>query len=335
MGDLDDPVNTFWQLVTRPEGSTSWRLATPPGVASNGGLVASITPDLLTAGFEPSQALVFSPLLRSADDGANWTQSSLPGGGLLPAGLAAVPDALAGSSTVGYLALVRTSGGEVLSGTGGSARWTEATDVDRLAATPQSSACGVAGISAVAFAPDGGQLVGATCSRGNRVGIFERAGGGWRLAGPALAGGGSGPTQVVRLFGTGAQVTALVSLGPPGQRKLVAVSSSDGMKSWKVSSSLPIAGGQLTATGVTESGGPVVLFGSGKSERSAWVSVGTGQWQQLATPPAGTSAIVAGPNGSFEALIADRSTLVVETLAAGSWHRVQSLEVTIQYGSSS
>ena len=215
MGNLDDPLNTFWQLFTRTGVSASWQLATPPGVASNGGLVTSITPGQLIAGFEPSQALVFSPLLRSVDNGTTWAQSSLPGGGLLPAGLASVPDALAGPSTLGYLALVRTSGGEVLSGAAGSTRWAKVTDVAQLASTPESSRCGVADLTAVAFDPDGTELVGTTCVRGTRVGIFQRANGLWRWTGPVLAGVTSGPIQVLRLLGSGAQVTALGECGSP------------------------------------------------------------------------------------------------------------------------
>jgi hypothetical protein len=337
MGNLEDSVDTFWQLVTRPQGSASWRLATPPGVASNGGLVASITPDQLTAGFEPSQALVFSPLLRSTDQGATWAQSSLPGAGLLPAGLAAVPDALAGSGGVGYLALVRTSGGEVLSSPRGQTGWTKATDVAQLASSSATSSCGVVGLSAVAFAVDGGELVGATCARGTRVGIFEDANGRWRAVGPVLAGTKSGPIRVLRLDEDGASVTALVAAGPPGAQRLSALWSDDGMKSWTASTALSIAGSRLTSTGWTASGGPIVLLGSGKTQRSAWVTPTRpdAPWQRLATPPAGTSTIAVGPNGTFEALIADRSTMVVEMLRAGEWHRVQSLNVAIQYGSSS
>lgn len=337
MGKLDDPVNTFWQLVTRAQGSASWRLATPPGVASNGGLVASITPDELTAGFEPSQNLVFSPLLRSTDEGATWSQSSLPGAGLLPAGLAGVPDALAGSSGLGYLALVRTMGGEVLSGTRGQARWTMSTDIAQLASAPESSGCGVVGLTAVAFAPGGGELAGATCSRGTRAGIFERANGQWRSVGPVLAGTRSGPIQVLRLVDTGASVTALVSAGPPGARRLFALWSGDGLNSWTASASLSIAGSRLTSTGVTASGEPIVVLGNGKAQRSAWVAPTRpdAPWQRLATPPAGIATIAVGLNGSFEALIADHSTLVVEVLGARGWQKVQSLPVAIQYGSSS
>jgi hypothetical protein len=337
MGNLDDPLDTFWQLVTRRQGSASWRLATPPGVASNGGLVTSIRPAQLTAGFEPSQDLRFSPLLRSTDQGATWTQSSLPGAGLLPAGLTAVPDALAGSSSLGYLALVRTSGGQVLSSPRGQARWTKVTDVAQLASTPVTSTCRVVGLTAVAFAPDGGELVGATCAGGKRVGIFEEMNGHWRSAGPVLAGKKSDPIQVLRLVEDGSSVTALVAAGPPRRRWLSALWSNDGMKSWTASTTLSIAGSRLTSTGLTASGGPIVLLGNGKTQRSAWTTPTRpdAPWLRLATPPAGTSTVAVGPSGTFEALIADRSTLVVEMLSGGRWHRVQSLKVAIQYGSSS
>ena len=56
--------NLFWELFTRPAGSTQWALDTPPGVADNGGLVAAGSgerthrrvpaepePDLFPAGF--------------------------------------------------------------------------------------------------------------------------------------------------------------------------------------------------------------------------------------------------------------------------------------------
>ena len=41
MGNLHDPLNTFWQLVTLSGAGSRWAVTTPPGVASNGGLVVS------------------------------------------------------------------------------------------------------------------------------------------------------------------------------------------------------------------------------------------------------------------------------------------------------
>ena len=59
-----------------------------------------------------------------------------------------------------------------------------------------------------------------------------------------------------------------------------------------------------------------------------------GAWFRLPALPAGTSVVAAGPAGTFQALIADQSTLLVDTSGPGGWHRTQSLEVDIQYGSS-
>jgi hypothetical protein len=39
MGGPAAEHDNFWQLFVRPAGTGRWRLATPPGVASNGGLV--------------------------------------------------------------------------------------------------------------------------------------------------------------------------------------------------------------------------------------------------------------------------------------------------------
>src|SRR6202034_3958637 len=44
MGHLQDPSNTFWEVFLKPAGTASWVLHTPPGVASNGGLVLAASP---------------------------------------------------------------------------------------------------------------------------------------------------------------------------------------------------------------------------------------------------------------------------------------------------
>jgi hypothetical protein len=110
-GQLGSPATTYWQLVHG--AGSSWRLETPPGVATNGGLVTSLGPHgQLVVGIEPSQRLLFSPLVSRATPTGPWTT------GAVPAGLAAVPDALATSSNGRLLAIVTTNGGEVLSSPG-------------------------------------------------------------------------------------------------------------------------------------------------------------------------------------------------------------------------
>ena len=96
--DADD---RFWQLFFRPATSGRWSLVTPQGVADNGGLVAAGGGAYLVVGFRPSQNLVFSPLATSTDTGRNWTP------GLLDAGLADTPGAIAVGPSGRTLALLR------------------------------------------------------------------------------------------------------------------------------------------------------------------------------------------------------------------------------------
>ncbi len=337
MGHLDDPDNTFWQLLTRPVGSTQWQLFTPPGVASNGGLVASFTPpETVTAGFEPTQDLEFSPLAQTTASPA-----ARPGGqaatwatGVLPAGMAAAPDALAASGDHRYLALLRSGGGTVVASSGDLSTWSTVTSIRSLARDPATSACGITALTAVALSGDGA-AVGTRCAHGTRPGIFESVHGSWRAVGPELP-DGSGPVQVLRLVATPAGVSALVASGPAGSDTLYALFGADGLRTWAVSTPLHPGRAPLASTGVTAAGGLVVTTAGAGNRRSAWV-VGPsgGRWLPLAAPPPGTSTVVAGPGTTFEALIADQSTLHVDVLGTGGWRRVQSLAVAIQYGSSS
>ena len=107
------------------------------------------------------------------------------------------------------------------------------------------------------------------------------------------------------------------------------------MTDWTMSTGLSFSGSTLTSTGVTPAGG-LVIAGSTDSgtTRAATIAASASDWQDLTPPPIGTSAVVATPAGSFEALTGKNSTLTVDTLTAGAWTRTQSLEVPIQYGSS-
>jgi hypothetical protein len=330
LGNLNDPLNTFWQLFFLSASSSEWELATPPGVASNGGLVATVSPSgTVTAGFEPALDLRFSPLAQSADQGATWAP------GVLPGGLAMAADSLAASSGHHELALLRTGGGEVVTSSGDLTNWTTVASTRGLAADNSTAGCGVEALTAVAFGASGEDVVGAACAHGAEPGIFDLVNGNWRSVGPTLPDSTAGPSQVLRLVASPSAVTALVSAGEGSARRLFALWSAAGLKNWSVSASLPMKGGSLASTGVTPTGGLAVAIKSADGTRSAWVtSLPGNQWQKLAPPPAGTSAVVATPSGGFDALIENQSTLEVDALGSGGWHRVQALAVPIQYGSS-
>ena len=90
MGRLDEPLNTFWQLFYRPNGSVRWsNRVEATATATNGGLVlASAGPSLLV-GVRPSVDLTFTPLISTSDGGRSWSD------GLVAKEMAARPDALA------------------------------------------------------------------------------------------------------------------------------------------------------------------------------------------------------------------------------------------------
>ena len=328
MGHLDEPTNTFWQMFYRSGPSSRWELATPPGVASNGGLTATIGPSgTVTAGFEPSQGLVFSPLAQTADQGTSWSQ------GVLPGGLAPVPDALATSGDHHFLALLRDGGGAVVTNGGDLTSWTTITSARNLAASRSSAACGITEFGAITEGTTGDPVVGAACARGSRPGIFESVDGSWHQVGPVLPGRASGPTRVLRLLHTPAGVTALVSTGTT-TRTLFALWRADGSSTWTVSAPLHLPA-ELASTGVTATGGLVVVTGGdGRGRMASVASPSGGHWVALPSPPSGTAVVVDGPDGTVEALIADRSTLQVDLSGTTGWHRIQTAHVDIQYGSS-
>src|SRR5215469_5348348 len=182
MGATASPLSSFWELFVRPDGSSAWRLATPTGVASNGGLVMTQSDaGTLVTGFRPSQDLTFSPLATSADAGAEWSADAP-----LNPGLAAVPTALAGNSAGGLLALTRT--GAVESAASVGAHWTSLTSLRARAAAAAGRACGLTALTAVACTPARAPLVAGDCSKPGVTGIFTLSGGYWRAAAPVLFG---------------------------------------------------------------------------------------------------------------------------------------------------
>ena len=203
MGGSAAEHNNFWQLFVRPAATGKWRLATPPGVASNGGLVlASPGAGSVVAGFRPSQDLSYSPLATTHDNGTAWTP------GLLDAALANVPAAPAAAPGGGHLLALLASGQAELSGPGGTG-WTKLATRQTLAASPAGRSCGLGSLTAAAFSPSGVPLLAASCTHPGTTGIFGYASGTWRLAGPTLPGTyAHQDVSVLRLTTTAGTTTA-------------------------------------------------------------------------------------------------------------------------------
>jgi hypothetical protein len=328
MGHLDDPLNTFWQLLALTGGS-SWQLATPLGTATNGGLVATAGSASLLAGIEPSLDLTFSPLASSTDQGSTWSE------GLLPGALAPVPDALSPGDGAQSIALLRAGGGTVVSTAGDLSAWKPVATVRSLRGDPALTGCHLGSLTAVAFDASGAAVVGVSCARGGQAGLFVASGAGWVSAGPGIPGVAGGPTEVIRMVRTASGTSALVSAGTGPATRLFALWSGNGLRSWTVSTGLALGRGTLISTGVTGSGGFVIAVdGTSGMPAASAVSPSTGRWVGLAPLPPDTESVTATPGGGFDALAPNQSTLVVYGLSDSGWGRVQTLPVDIQYGSS-
>ncbi len=324
MGGSAAQEDNFWELFVRPAGTSTWRLATPVGVADNGGLEAAGTGGSLVAGFRPSQDLTFTPLAATSDDGATWSAA-----GPLTPGLADAPDALASGSGGQLIAL--TSGGTAELGTNSGQTWTSLASVRAITDTPAGHACGLTGFTAATFVRSGIPILAGRCSRPGVAGIFADHGGSWQPAGPAvprsLAGQDIG---VLRLTAAGNGVVALLQAGSGASASLIAAWPDAG--GWALSAPLRIGASGLRSTSAGPGPAVAVLLAGGHGET---LSGPGSSWRALPRLPASAAALALGPGGRVDALTAAAGTFSDWRLGAGaSWRLTQTIHVTIPYGSS-
>ncbi len=329
MGGSRADNNAFGQLFVRPAGSSAWKLVTPPGVATTGGLVlAGQAGRSLLAGFRPGVDLTFSPLATTSDDGTHWIAGSL-----IQAGLADVPDALAAAPGRGPLLALAQDGTAEESGNGGAA-WTQLTTARSLSASAAGRRCSLTALTAISFTPDGTPLAAGTCARADVTGIFARSGGTWQAAGPALPASLAGQaTEVLRLTSTPAGNAALLIAGTGNTASLLAASTTGGTH-WTVSAPLHLGTGTIRSSGFGTGGAAWVILGGG---RAAAISSTGAAWRSLPAQPAGTATLAFGPAGSLDALTVTSGVKLTDwrlAPASSAWAKTQTITVPIQYGSS-
>ena len=331
MGQLDETANRFWQLFVQIPGQAGWKLATPGGVADNGGLV--VAPDgetSLLVGFEPSSNLKFSPVTVTANGGQSWST------GVIESGLAAVPDALATATTGGMLALVQKgTSRSILASDGDLSSWHTLSTGRDLARSSAGRACGITQVAAVSFTPSGAPVAAAACSRRHTAGLFEYEDGVWQLASVPLDAGVS--MTVVRLAAAPGSLSALLRLSSGSANSYVVARTTSGT-SWTVSGPLDeSSNARLSSTGAITGGGFVLTLTQGAQTHAAFLAPGAEQWSPLPDPPSGAATVSVSASGAASAFVVDRSQLEVYALDASgrpSWVRSQTIHVPIQYGSS-
>jgi hypothetical protein len=296
----------FWQVFVRPANSPAWQLVTPQGVADNGGLIAAGAGGSLTVAVRPSQALKFSPLATTDSGGAQWST------GLIDAGLAATPDALAAT---GSQLLALLGDGTILASPDAGTTWRTLARAGAIAGSPAGRGCGVVGVTDVSFGTTEGEVLAAgTCGAAGTA-VFSHSASGWQRVSLPV------PGRVVRMMPG-------VVLVASGTRLYTAWETATG---WPVSAALTASG--VAASGTLAPGGAWVLL---PGRRAATIS-GPGQpWHSLPAVPAGTAVLAAGPGGAVDALAVSGGKLTVWRLAAAAagWSTTQTINVPIQYGSS-
>jgi len=328
MGGSAATHDNFWQLFVRTAASPHWRLATPPGVADNGGLILASLGKSLVSGFRPSQDLTFSPLATTINHGRSW-QPERP----FDAALADVPDALAAAPGGDRLLALSSRGAAELAATGSSG-WAKLTDRKALAASPAGRRCRLSGLTAVSFTLSGTPLLGGTCLRPGAVGIFAVTGQTGYAAGPALPPSLAGPAVgVLRLTSTGSGNLALLVTGTAANATVLAGWTGDGGAHWALSPPLALGGTRVRSSGFGAGGSAWLILSSGRAET---LSGRGAAWRPLPPLPAGTAALAAGPAGSFDALATHGTNLTAWRLDqhATTWRAAQTINVPIQYGSS-
>lgn len=332
MGGAASKQENFWQLFARPQGAIDWQLATPAGVADNGGLVISATgSQSALTGFRPSQDLKFSPLATTANGGRAWSAT-----GPLQPGLAEAADGLAAGPAGKLLAL--TASGAATSGNGG-ATWTALISRSALSAGAAARSCGLTKITGVAFGSAGSPVLAGACSRPGIVGLFEQSAGGWRRTGPSLPATLRGSAVVVLALATsGTTTTAILAAGAGQHASLFAAWLTGGQ--WTLSPAFPRRGPVPTSIALWPGGsaGLVLPGRRGALLNPPSQSSADGSWRQLALPP-GTGTLAMNRFGDPEALAASQNVLTVWQVAvvagqAVRWQRGQTLKVVIPYGSS-
>jgi photosystem II stability/assembly factor-like uncharacterized protein len=314
MGGSSADEDNFWQLFVRPAASATWKLVTPPAVADNGGLVAAGSAASLLIGFRPSQDLTFSPLATSTSTGKNWAA------GLLNADLASAPDALATAASGQELALL--GNGTIESSSDAGVTWSR---LPALVTSAAGRSCQLVAVNAVSFWTDETPVAAGNCTRTGVAGVFRDTAGTWEQDGPSLpAAYAHDQVGVLRLTAFGSDGTA--ALLQAGSDLLATWTSGT---TWASPVALPVAAG-VRATGFGADGSAWVLLDDG----DAYTIAGPGQaWVTLPRVPAQTAVLA--PGTDYDALATSGSKLTVWQLSSGTWTKIQSISVPIEYGSSS
>jgi hypothetical protein len=327
MGHLSDPANTFYETFTATVAGP-WALTTPPGVATNGGIVLA-TPTKGAVAVLPFYASKLTALSALVGGRAG-------GDGQVSAALAHGPSALAVDLSSGALATV-SARGVVRVQASLTARQVSVTTLSALKAAPGLRACGVAAITAVAFDAQGRLALGLHCTKPGTTAVALQGVSAWSISkAPGL-----GAVSVLRLDPDGSGLLALVRSG--GMRASLRALRITG-SSVSSSRSVPVMDLVIRSTSVSapsSSGRSEVVALAGSKAVSALVlDPGSATRFLGAALPLSTRAVVSissaplSGSGLVAFEVQGGAATIVSLTDSGAWSTSQVERVTIPYGSS-
>ena len=340
MGHSNDPKNYFYESFTS-SGLSPWKLSTPTGAATNGGISISSPTKGAAAilGFDYLHLAAGVALSGGFETGPGQVLPDLKKG---PSSLSVSPSGLVA---------VLTADGRVMTAASLGGPYRLVTSQATLERTSAGKSCGLSQLSAVTWSAAGDLVVGGTCSTPGNVGVFYLSGSGVsptspvRWSQPLMHATGS-PTTVLRLDAGGADVTALVASGTTGasvgvqelsgsltSSQAVAAANNASQVLRVTPSSIIATSSYTTATGSVEE---VLTYQAGAAAHVAVLAPGAAPVVSPSLPLTIQSAVVGVDGRTLDAFcVTNGGTLTVFSLGAtGKWEAGQQVKVAVPYGSS-
>ncbi|MEI6700695.1 MAG: hypothetical protein WCL38_02940 [Actinomycetota bacterium] len=318
VGNLSSTIDRFSDVVV--ERGTKWTVETPPGVATNGGVIIATYGSRLLTATVPSQLLRFTPL-ASTNDGATWVP------GLFDGSIQKTPNAL--TQRRGVTALLDTRGRFLESNDGTHWRTVRLPRALQARSLRQSPCHG----RLVAVALTGaGPVFGRSCSGAVRSSVVTPTGSATPTSSVSPT-----PRSTLRLEATSLGLREIVWLPKKHSIELHAITAGT---SWHDSVVGSAKLRTATATAVSMNGSVAVLGREGR--HPVLVVLGpSGIATHYRTLPRNIRAVVFSPSGTVQLLsVVDHvrreiaSLVTVWNLADSKWVKVTAFGVQVPYGSS-
>lgn len=322
------PAQAHWQVLHTAHAANGWKLDTPPGVSTRGGVVASFPVGGAWVGVVAHGTLNFSPLALDSG-GGGWQPAVAPGA------LADVPGSLAAvSGTVAYAVVAGKAGPEVAATSDAGQRWATIASPSALKALGAGQGCAAPTLAGLAANSSGLLWAAANCSGRGRVALlrWQATSRHWNITRLPVPVGRTTPVTTEALgpvVASGGVDIPVLSWGHHGNVSLTVESTASGKQS-RSTPALdlgPVAA--APAIGVLDTT-TWALAQSRAGAPTLQASTAGGAWRRIASPPKATIAVTPGPAGSGYALVhPGHGLLQVWTLPAPetAWRQVSTIPV--------